>query len=264
MTAVRRPTRQTRLARPARVFAACATIAATLALGACGSVPTYPGELRTDFVPTSAPSPTIDRGSLSPDGFTAAQRMTVRVRNIGCSGLSTGTGFAVDANTLVTNRHVVENSREIEVTTYDGRTISITAASVTTIADLAIVTMEESLGVWSTLASTDPVEGDSITVVGYPRGGQLTTVAGTVLGATTDPLGASAGTVFATTAPVEPGSSGSPALNEAGEVVGVIYAKNDVEQSFMVPVSTLRTLLDEDGLLQPKPNMCPTPETDRD
>jgi hypothetical protein len=200
-----------------------AIVTVSVLLAACASIPQHPGPLETDFVPTASPSSSIDRGSLSPDGFTAAQRMTVRVRNIGCNGLSTGTGFAVDATTL------------------------------------AVVTTDQPLGVWSTRASVDPVEGDKITVVGYPLGGQLTTVDGLVLGETTDPLGASGGPVFATTAPVQPGSSGSPALNSAGEVVGVIYAKNDVEQSFMVPVSTLRKLLDEDGLLEPQPNVCPTP-----
>lgn len=241
------------------VAASAALAAATTLLAGCAAVPRHPGPLETDFVPTSSPSPSIDRGSLSPDGFTAAQRMTVRVRNIGCNGLSTGTGFAVDANTLVTNRHVVENSRDIEVTTYDGRTINVKATAVTTLADLAVVTTDEPLGVWSSQAASDPVAGDAITVVGYPLGGQLTTVSGVVLGETEDPLGASGGPVFATTAPVQPGSSGSPALNEAGEVVGVIYAKNDAEQSFMIPVSTLRTLLDQDGLLEPMPNVCPAP-----
>jgi S1-C subfamily serine protease len=233
-------------------------LTAVVALAGCG-VPSHPDPLNTDYVPTVSAAPSIDRGALSPYGFTQAQRMTVRVRNIGCSGLSTGTGFAIDANTLVTNRHVVENSREIEVTTYDGRTIDVTATSVTTVADLAIVTTEESIGVASVLAQADAVEGDAITVVGYPRGGKLTTVSGVVIGETSDPLGSTLGRVVATTAPVEPGSSGSPALNEAGEVVGVIYAKNDTEQSFMVPVSMLRSLLDQEGLLAPQPNTCETP-----
>lgn len=230
-------------------------MASGLFLAGCG-IPQHPTPLDTDYVPTVSASPSIDRGSLSPYGFTQAQRMTVRVRNIGCSGLSTGTGFAIDANTLVTNRHVVENSREIEVTTYDGRTIDVTATAVTTVADLAIVTTEQSIGVTSVLAQEDAAAGDAITVVGYPRGGQLTTVSGVVLGAVNDPLGSSLGTVVGTTAPVEPGSSGSPALNEAGEVVGVIYAKNDAEQSFMVPVSMLRSLIAQEGLLAPQPNTC--------
>ena len=237
-------------------FALVAAVALTVS--GCGAVPGYPDPLDTDYVPTVSAVPSIDHGALSPYGFSEAQRMTVRVRNIGCSGLSTGTGFAIDNNTLVTNRHVVENSRDIEVTTYDGRTIDVTASAVTTLADLAIVTTEESIGVVSSLAQDDPVEGDAITVVGYPKGGQLTTTSGVVIGETTDPLGGAVGKVLGTTAPVEPGSSGSPVLNEAGAVVGVIYAKNDAGQSFMVPVSTLRTLLDQQALLVPQPNVCPT------
>lgn len=232
---------------------------AGLTFTACG-VPQHPDPLNTNYVPTVSAAPSLDRGALSPYGFTQAQRMTVRVRNIGCSGLSTGTGFAIDANTLVTNRHVVENSREIEITTYDGRTVDVTATAITTVADLAIVTTAETIAaVAPVLAQADAVEGDAITVVGYPRGGQLTTVSGVVIGEATDPLGSSLGRVVATTAPVEPGSSGSPALNEAGEVVGVIYAKNDSEQSFMVPVSMLRSLLQQDGLLAPQPHVCESP-----
>lgn len=233
------------------------TVGALLIVG-CAPVPPAAPTGAEAYVPAASAAPNMDHGALSPDGFSQAQRMTVRVRNIGCAGLSTGTGFAVDAHTLVTNRHVVENSREIEVTTYDGRTIDITATSVTAVADLAIVTTEQSMGAYSTLAQSNAVEGDAITVVGYPGGGKLTTVSGVVIGETPDPLGSALGSVLATTAPVKPGSSGSPALNEAGEVVGVVYAKNEAEQSFIVPVSMLRSLLEQDGLLAPQPNQCPT------
>ncbi len=238
---------------PRALLAACA-VAGLLA--GCAALPDAPSPLPTNYVPTAPVVDVVQQGNLSPDGFSQAQRMTVRVRNVGCDHLQTGTGFAFDAHTLITNRHVVEDTSELQVTTYDGRTIAVTAASVAAVADLAIITTEESIGAGAVLAQEDPVEGDAITVVGYPNGGQLTTVSGVVLGATGDPLGAALGTVLATTAPVEPGSSGSPVLNERGEVVGVIYAKNEAEQSFMVPVSLLRALLDEEQLLVPQQQSC--------
>lgn len=237
---------------PQRLVATAGVWAALLA--GCAALPEAPGPLPSDYVPavvTEAPP-----GNLSPDGFSVAQRMTVRVRNVGCNDFRTGTGFAYDAHTLITNRHVVEDTRKLEVTTYDGRTITVTAASVAAVADLAIITTEEAIGAGAVLAQEDPMEGDAITVVGYPKGGPLTTTSGVVLGSTGDPLGAALGAVLATTAPVEPGSSGSPVLNERGEVVGVIYAKNPSEQSFMVPVSMLRTLLDEEQLLVPQQQTC--------
>ena len=110
----------------------------TVVVAGCGILPAAPSPAPTDFVPTASASPGAMAGALSPDGFTAAQRMAVRVRNIGCGFLATGSGFALDKHTLVTNRHVVENAKNIEVSTYDGRVIQATAASATTVADIAI------------------------------------------------------------------------------------------------------------------------------
>lgn len=236
---------------------AAAAIATALTLGGCAVIPDEPGAVPTDWVPTPSAEPELNNVALSPDGFSAAQRMTMRVRNIGCGFVSTGTGFALDAFTLVTNRHVIDDAQGLEVTTYDGRTIDVETASVTTVADIAIVTTATSMGgAFAIRAEDDPIEGDAITVVGYPNGGRLTTTTGVVLGPAEDPIGGAVGTVLATSAVVQPGSSGSPVLNEAGEVVGVVYAKNEVDQSFIVPVSTLNSLLAQPSLLVPKPTDC--------
>jgi S1-C subfamily serine protease len=231
-------------------------VVAALALAGCGVLPDLPPPLPTDFVPSPSATPSDHGPLLSPDGFDAAQRMTVRVRNVGCGFLATGTGFIIDEHTLVTNRHVIEDSSSLEISTYDGHTAQATAARSTTAADIAIVRVEESLPVAAKLADRDPQVGDAITVIGYPEGGRLTTTSGIVLGAVEDPLNGSVGTVLGTSAQVEPGSSGSPVLDADGEVVGVIYAKNDADQSFMIPVSTLRDLLDQESLLIPQQTSC--------
>ncbi|WP_084040502.1 serine protease [Demequina sp. NBRC 110053] len=214
----------------------------------------------SDWVPEPTATPVAKNVGLSPDGFTAAQRMTLRVRSIGCGvGVRTGSGFALDAFTLVTNRHVIEDSKNIQVSTHDGRVIDATAASSTTVADIAIITTTEPLGgAFAARATQDPEEGDVITVVGYPGGGRLTTVSGVVLGAVPDPVedGGAVDTVLATTAVVEPGSSGSPVLSDDGEVVGVVYANNAVGQSFIVPVTMLNTLLAQPSLLVPDSLEC--------
>jgi S1-C subfamily serine protease len=236
--------------------AALAT-AATLLIAGCGILPAAPEPEPTDFVPTASATVAPAAGALSPDGFSAAQRMSVRVRNIGCGFLATGSGFALDEHTLVTNRHVVANAKTIEISTYDGRVIQATAASTTAVADIAIVTTKESLGTsYATRADADPAEGDVITIVGYPNGGRLTTTSGVVLGETTDPTGTGVGTVLASTAQVEPGSSGSAVFNASGEVVGVVYAKNATDQSFIIPISALNDLLNEPALLVPESEGC--------
>ena len=167
--------------------------AVALALAGCASIPDLPPPLPTDFVPTPSPSASDPGPLLSPDGFDIAQRMTVRVRNVGCGFLATGTGFMIDEHTLVTNRHVIEDSSELEISTYDGHAVEATAARSTTAADIAIIRVEETLPVAAQLAGRDPQTGDAITVIGYPGGGRLTTTSGIVLGNVQDPLNGSVG-----------------------------------------------------------------------
>lgn len=239
--------RMPRAARPALAAALAAALVAPLT--GCSDFPTRPPAAQTDFVPTEAPveKPT----GLTPDGFDAVQRMAVRIRNVGCGSLSTGSGFAIDATTLITNKHVVADSAELQVSTYDGRDIDVTASSTASIADLALVRTAEDLPSYPELAEADPVRGDVVTVVGYPQGGSLTVTQGQVIGATTDPLNANLGEVLVTDAPVEPGSSGSAVLDAEGRVVGVVYAKSASGQSYIVPVSTLTAVLDDAAAFTP-------------
>lgn len=220
-----------------------------LALAGCGVLPAMPPTAApTDLVPSSVPAATpSSSGNLSPDGFDAAQRMAVRIRNVGCNSLSTGSGFAIDETTLITNRHVVADSADLQLSTYDGRDVAVTASSTAALADLAVVRTADALPSAPGLAEADPNPGDTVTVVGYPQGGALTVTTGQVIGSTTDPLNENLGQVLVTNAEVEPGSSGSAVLDSEGRVVGVVYAKNSTGQSFVVPVSTLRQLLADES-----------------
>ncbi len=245
----RRPTR-----RPVLRSTVVTVLAGTLLAG-CAYVPQMPGPTPTDLVPSEVPAPTpTTTGNLSPDGFDAAQRMAVRIRNVGCGSVSTGSGFAIDARTLITNRHVVADSAELQLSTYDGRDLAATTASTAELADLAVVRTTDDLPAVPELSATDPAPGDTVTVVGYPEGGRLTVTSGTVIGGTTDPLNENLGEVLVTDAAVEPGSSGSAVLDADGRVVGVVYAKNTLDQSFIVPVSTLRGLLDDSGAFVDAPS----------
>ncbi|UJP38792.1 S1 family peptidase [Cellulomonas palmilytica] len=251
MTRARRP--------PGAWGAAAACASAALALTGCGALPPLPDPVPTALTVIAEPLPSSSLpssspgGALSPDGFDAAIRMSVRIRNVGCGSLSTGSGFAIDDHTLVTNRHVVSESAALEISTYDGRDVRAQAASSAPLADLAFVRTVDPLPAFGGLAPTDPVPGASVTIVGYPRGSRLTMTTGNVIGATTDPLNENLGEVLVTDARVELGSSGSPVLDSQGRVVGVVYARGEDGASFVVPVSTLREMLDDESQVSPAP-----------
>lgn len=221
------------------------------------ALPVSPGPYPTDFVPSPSPGASLDSSLLSPDGFNLAQRMTVRVRNVGCQKIVIGTGFAIDEHTLVTAGHVVEGSRLLEISTYDGQTFEATATGTTTVADLAIVEVEESLSSYGVLAEADPAVAGAVTIIGYPGGGRLTTTKAVVI--TTDPedVDPNLGPAFGATTALEAGMSGAPVVNSEGEVVGVIYgASVALPQSFFIPVSTLRALLEQPPVLVPEDATC--------
>ncbi|MFC8921590.1 S1C family serine protease [Cellulosimicrobium sp. NPDC057127] len=247
-SARRRPGR-----RPLRTAVVAAAAVASLASG-CGVLPALPEPVPDTVVPSfAAPDEPAGSENLSPDGSDAVSRMAVRIRNVGCEGLSTGSGFALDARTIVTNKHVVDSSRSLQLLTYDGRDIAAQTASTADLADLAVVRTAEDLPSSPTLAEDDPAPGDPVTVVGYPEGGRLTVTKGTVIGTATDPLHENLGEVLVTDAPVEPGSSGSAALDDSGRVIGVVYAKTSTDKSLLVPVSTLRDLLADEASFTPAP-----------
>jgi S1-C subfamily serine protease len=212
------------------------------ALGAgCGVLPEPP-----DPAPPPAPVSPVAPATptaLSPDGLSQVERAAVRVRNVACGGVGTGSGFALSEHLLVTNSHVVAGASVLQLDTYDGRDIEVGTADAATIADLALVRTTEPLPAVLPIAAADPRAGDPVSIVGYPGGGPLRTSTGAVLGYTSDALGVNADQVFATDARVEPGSSGSAVVDTGGAVVGVVYARGDNGLSYAVPVSVLRDLL---------------------
>jgi S1-C subfamily serine protease len=229
----------TRLSRPP-VAAGLAALAA--ALSACAYVPVPPGPVPTDWVPEVSPSP-LPSGSVGDLGLTPEQNSAVRVRNDACDGLATGSGFVLDEHTVVTNRHVVDDYAEIEITLSDGTTLDASGVRIAVVGDLAVVSTDATLEHAVTLG--DDLEiGDTVTIVGYPSGEELTVDTGSVLQAIQDSLGNS-GTVYATSAPGIPGSSGSAVYGADGTVVGILYAGDDHGDSLILPVSLLRDFLDD-------------------
>ena len=218
-------------------------VLALLAVAGCVAPPSGPSPRA---VTTPLPSLVED----SPEW--RAFQFTVRVRNLACDSLGVGSGFLVDANTLVTNRHVVEGAQRLSVSTWDGRQLEVDADSIATIADIAIVRLRHTDVPVATLAGADAAVGSSVHTVGYPGGGRITATDGKVLGFRDGPAVGNTGQVVEIDAPIRPGNSGGPVVDEHGNVVAVVYARDTASGvGLAIPMSTLTTVI-RDASFSPK------------
>lgn len=171
-----------------------------------------------------------------------AQRLTVRVRNLTCEGVVTGSGFALAGDLLVTNRHVLAGAEELEVSTWNGRAVQVGSARVGALGDVGLVSVEERLPLAGEFGPA-PKTGDLVTVVGYPRGGPLTLSEGAVVDRVDGENLGVPGTVLRLTAHVEPGNSGGPVLDRRGQIAGIVYARErGTGFALAIPVDTFRHL----------------------
>ncbi|MGE0228813.1 MAG: S1C family serine protease [Dehalococcoidia bacterium] len=142
-------------------------------------------------------------------------------------GSGTGTGVVLNKDGhIVTNYHVVENAREITVTFRDGTVASGAVVERDEDQDLAVVQVSVPSDVLSpaTFADSGGVRpGDPVFAIGNPFGLNYTVTAGVVSALDrSSPSGAGGLTgMIQTDAAVNPGNSGGPLFNAAGEVIGI-------------------------------------------
>jgi serine protease DegQ len=228
---------------------------ATGLAAAVGLLLALPGCVTSPPAPTAPPSlPSAKRVLAGDSARQQAREVTVRVRNRGCSFLATGSGFAVTAHRLVTNRHVVEGADQLQLDSWDGRSISVAVHRVAYLHDLALIETVEALPRVARLAGGDPAPGAEVSAVGFPLGGPLAQTRGTVVDLVPGAHLGETGKVLRFTAAVHHGNSGGPLLDGAGRVVGVVYAsENRTGYGLAIPVSSLRTLLGgRDRLARPE------------
>lgn len=206
-----------------------------------------PAQMAPPLVREVAAARGIERVTLPPlsrDSFERrAERLTVRVRNLSCQGVGTGSGFAVDRSTLVTNRHVVAGADRLEVNTWDGRTLEVRAAEVGVLGDVAYVTVDGDLPVVADLSGIAP-PGSDVRAVGYPLGGPFVIAEGTVIDRIRGDAFGVPGDILRISASLQPGNSGGPLLDGQGKVAGVVYAI-ELATGFGLafPISTMDALV---------------------
>jgi S1-C subfamily serine protease len=171
--------------------------------------------------------------------WSAVRGSIVRVRAIG-DGLeqdeyaerSQGTGVVIKNDGLIlTSLHVVAGASRVRVEFADGLETEATLVTQTPERDLAVLQaarVPDDLQA-ATLASTKTVlEGAHVTAVGFPFGIGPSVTAGVVSGTERQYRAPEGGHMMRELiqfdAAVNPGSSGGPLVNAAGEVVGIVTA----------------------------------------
>lgn len=138
---------------------------------------------------------------------------------------STGTSFMVSLDGFaVTNAHVVQGCSRLGAA---GHTQSITAVATDAKDDLALLKVPWQTDVALDLASSPKIsQGEAVVVFGYPLSGVLATGGNVTTGVVSAVTGiADDAAQFQITAPIQPGSSGSPVMDQHGDVVGVVSSK---------------------------------------
>lgn len=173
---------------------------------------------------------------------------------------SSGTGFYVSAQGLVvTNAHVVENCSTIRVERKTGSTVGTLKARDKD-NDLALIATGDAPEKTATLR-LGPKLGEPVAAFGYPLSGILSSSGNFTLGNVTALSGLGDNTRYLQiSTPVQPGNSGGPLVDNAGNVVGVVSAKlnaltvmaatgGDIPQNvnFAIKASILTSFLESNG-----------------
>ncbi|MGG5809442.1 trypsin-like peptidase domain-containing protein [Falsiroseomonas sp. CW058] len=144
--------------------------------------------------------------------------------------VSSGTGFAVAPDRVLTNQHVVDGCDRILARTADGRWLAaVPPAQVDAALDLAILNIPGNPGPALAFRATPAVRrGEGVVAYGFPLAGLLSSdpklTRGEInglAGIRNDP------NTYQISAEVQPGNSGGPLLDMQGHVVGVVVAKLD-------------------------------------
>jgi len=172
---------------------------------------------------------------------------------------ASGSGFFInEEGDIVTNFHVVDQARlvQIEIPALGAERLEVEIVGVSPERDLALLSLtpqaKEKIKKeldgripFLRLSDSDTVaRGQDVLALGYPLGFQaLKSTQGIVSGR--ERVGSINRLCIEITAPINPGSSGGPAINSAGEVIGINFSGRLEAQNvgYVIPINDVKNII---------------------
>lgn len=211
----------------------------------------------TGNVTTASPETTGTRTTTSQNGgssiYTRIYRnivgSVVRIRVSTGEREGLGSGFVFDGSHIITNYHVVKNTRTVEVQFTRGESRIGTVVGTDAYTDLAAVSVSNRPGYAKPLPllKHEPAVGQKVAAIGSPYGLEGSLSTGVVSGV--NRLIPSPGSTrripggIQTDAAVNPGNSGGPLVTLDGKVIGIISSGGGDNIAFAVPASLVERVV---------------------
>jgi serine protease Do len=170
-----------------------------------------------------------------------------------------GSGFFISQDGyILTNNHVVEGVKEVNIVLSDGSQEKATIVGTDVYADLAVLKTNVAAPAVAALGNSDVLNpGESVIAIGSPLGDFKNTVTAGVVSATGRVIDTGQGYqiegLIQTDAAINQGNSGGPLVNLAGEVIGIntLMVRNSGGGAiaeglgFAIPVNTARAVAEQ-------------------
>jgi serine protease Do len=167
-------------------------------------------------------------------------------------GGATGSGFIIDSDGyIVTNHHVIADAKTVKVTLNDQREFTATVVGSDERSDLAVLKIDASKLPTVKLGESEKLKvGEWVLAIGSPFGLQYSVAAGIIsyMGRSLPTEGSNYVSYIQTDVAINPGHSGGPLFNMAGEVIGInsqIFTNSggSIGLSFAIPVDVAKNVV---------------------
>jgi hypothetical protein len=144
-----------------------------------------------------------------------------KIETSGCGYVGTGSGFAIDAHHIVTNRHVVDIDATPSINTRSGDRFTGRVIGWEEIPDIAVIEVDRDLTKWLDWTGADSLtEGQRLVSLGYPLPDHdFSVTPGVIVSFVTEGTHRSG---IRSDAQLDRGNSGGPSLISDGRIAGVV------------------------------------------